>query len=182
MSKGIAALSYLPPISIVVDGSEGGSIETMKSVARLVARFQNEEIADGSYSSVRAKSITPYHSVAADVVVASAGAEISAALVAVDTQELSSLDALGRAALSTRRLITVDLPNAGGLTFTVRSLLSVLNFVEKLEDRVAQTGDPAEGDATYTDISVKGHSPYESFVWTVVKLADAYTLTPTANS
>lgn len=100
--------------------------------------------------------------------------------------EVSSLSdgAKGRPALSTRRLIDLDLNVVGDPThvFSVRSVLSVINFIEKLEDKVAETGNGAIGDATYTDIDLKGATPYETFVWTITKLANLYTVTPTATS
>lgn len=100
--------------------------------------------------------------------------------------EVSSLsaDAKGSPALSTRRLIDIDLNvNASSSnTFTVRSVMAVVNFIEKLEDRVASTGSGAEGDATYSNVVLKGATPYESFTWTITKLANLYTVTPTATS
>lgn len=90
-------------------------------------------------------------------------------------------DSIGRAALSTRRLIDVDL-NFSANRFTVRSLLAVVKFIEKLEDKVASTGVGSTGDATYTDVVLNGVTPYERFTWTVVKLGNDYTVTPTANS
>lgn len=100
--------------------------------------------------------------------------------------EVSNLsdDAKGRPALSTRRLIDIDLNVVGDPTheFNVRSVLAAVNFIEKLEDKVAETGSGAQGDATYTDAVLKGATPYETFTWTITKLANLYTLTPTVNS
>lgn len=100
--------------------------------------------------------------------------------------EVSNLsdDAKGRPALSTRRLIDLDLNVVADPThlFSVRSVLSVVKFIEKLEDKVAETGSGAQGDNTYTDIVLNGATPYESFTWTVTKLANLYTVTPTATS
>lgn len=88
---------------------------------------------------------------------------------------------LGRAALSTRRLIDFILePEAG--PFTVRSAFAVVNFIEKLEDKVASTGSGAAGDGTYTDVVLKGFTPYENFTWTLTKSGNEYTATSTANS
>lgn len=99
--------------------------------------------------------------------------------------EVSNLsdDAKGRTALSTRRLIDLDLNVADNThLFSVRSVLAVVSFIEKLEDKVAETGNGAEGDNTYTDVVLKGATPYETFTWTVTKLANLYTVTPTATS
>lgn len=100
--------------------------------------------------------------------------------------EVSSLSdgAKGRPALSTRRLIDIDLNVTADPThlFSVRSVLSVVNFIEKLEDKVAESGNGAIGDATYTAIDLKGATPYETFVWTITKSGNDYTVTPTATS
>lgn len=90
-------------------------------------------------------------------------------------------DSIGRTALSTRRLVNVDLSFSAN-RFTVRSLLAVINFIEKLEDKVASTGVSATGDGTYTDVVLKGFTPYETFTWTVTKLGNVYTVVSTANS
>lgn len=89
--------------------------------------------------------------------------------------------AIGKAALSTRRLIDVILvPNAN--LFSVRSALTFVNFIDKLEDKVAETGVGSTGDATYTDIPMNGFTPFETFTWTVTKSGNDYTVTATANS
>jgi hypothetical protein len=38
------------------------------------------------------------------------------------------------------------------------------------------------GDAVYTDVTLKGFTPFETFVWDIEKAGDVYTLTPTADS
>jgi len=100
--------------------------------------------------------------------------------------EVSNLsdDAKGRPALSTRRLIDIDLNVTADPThlFSVRSALAVLSFIEKLEDKVANTGSGAAGDGTYTNVVLRGNTPYESYTWTVTKSGNDYTVTPTANS
>lgn len=123
--------------------------------------------------------------VSADATIVMSGATLAGG---VDFQctfqsENSSLsgDSIGRTALSTRRLIDVDL-NFSANRFTVRSLLAVVKFIEKLEDKVASTGVGSTGDATYTDVVLNGVTPYERFTWTVTKLDNDYTVTPTASS
>lgn len=174
MGKGIAALAYLPEINISIDGTGGGSIETMKSVAKLVAKFQNEGTADGTYNAVKEKSLTPYHSVAADVVVSGSGESISATLVPSDTEELDYTDALGRAALSTRREISFEYA-ANATPQTVRGILAALNYVEKLEDVVASEDSDTSTNGTF-NIEAKGHTPYDRYPFTIVKSGNAYTL------
>ena len=102
------------------------------------------------------------------------------------TSEVSNLSdgAKGRPALSTRRTIDLALDPTvdSSFGFSLRSLLSVVKFIEKLEDKVASTGVGSTGDDTYTAMDLVGSTPYETFNWTVVKLADLYTITPTATS
>lgn len=130
-----------------------------------------------------------------DVTIASSDATIvaSAAVLSggvdyapVWTSEVSNLSdgAKGRPALSTRRTIdlALDPTTDSSFGFSLRSLLSVIKFIEALEDKVAQTGVGSTGDATYTAVELNGATPYETFVWTVTKLADLYTIVPTATS
>lgn len=88
---------------------------------------------------------------------------------------------IGRAALSSRRDISIIVIDNGN-TYKLRSALTVLNFIQGLEDKVAQTGVGTTGDATYSDITLKGATPFETFDWTVQKAGAVYTVTPTANS
>ena len=90
-------------------------------------------------------------------------------------------DPYGRAGLSTRRALDIEIVDNANL-FTVRSVLAALNFVQGLEDKVAQVGVGATADGTYTDAVLNGFTPYEQFTWTIVKLGDVYTITPTASS
>ena len=110
------------------------------------------------------------------------GADFVANFDSEDSQSLSA-DAKGRPALSSRRAINFNLDTSDlGFAVTFRSIVSVLRFVEKLEDKVAKTGTSSEADGTYTEVELYGATPYESFVWTIEKLGGAYTVTPTANS
>ena len=72
-----------------------------------------------------------------------------------DSETINVITTIGRPALATRRLIDPVLVTNTNL-FTVRSLLAAVNFMEKLEDGVASSGSGADGDATYTDISLRG--------------------------
>lgn len=180
MSKGLAALSYLPAVDIQLDASGTHTLEAIVACVHAGAKAQLEGLADGDYNGVPT-NITPYNQGVCDISVAASGAEFTIAPV-TSSNDLPVTGGVGNSAMSARRNVTVALANGGNETFTFRSLLALLNFVGKLEDRVAETGNGAEGDATYTDIIVKGHSPYETFQWTVVKLGNAYTVTPTANS
>lgn len=88
---------------------------------------------------------------------------------------------IGRPALATRRIIDLILASSP-YPFSVRSGLALVNFIEKLEDKVASTGVGSTGDATYTAITLKGSTPFETFTWTLTKSGNDYTATPTATS
>ena len=99
-----------------------------------------------------------------------------------DAEDVDVVDTLGRPALATRRVLNIDVAPYNDYAFTVRSLLAAVKFIEKLEDKVASTGDGATGDGTYTGTAVKGNTPFKTYTWDIVKSGDDYTLTPTENS
>lgn len=179
MSKGIAALSYLPELEVNITSSTA-SPEAIKAAVKKIGQFQQEGTANGTYTGVQVGVGTPYNKVVATYVLASNVSDVTLEITASGS-DLPVAGGLNRAALSTRRDITVS-TSEDPENCTVRSMLAALSFVQKLEDQVASSGDGATGDGTYTDISVKGHTPYESYVWTVVKSGSTYTLTSTANS
>tara|TARA_R110002167_G_scaffold331706_1_gene538375 strand:+ start:18998 stop:19882 length:885 start_codon:yes stop_codon:yes gene_type:complete len=98
-----------------------------------------------------------------------------------NTEVSNVITTIGRPALANRRLVDPVLVTNTNL-FSVRSLLAAVNFMEKLEDKVASTGSGASGDGTYTNVALNGHSPFESFNWTIVKSGNDYTFTPLAGS
>lgn len=103
------------------------------------------------------------------------------AFVSGDTNANSS--AIGRPALSQRRLIEITLdPADTGFTFSVRSFLAALNYIQKFEDVVASQGDGAALDGVYTNQPVGGPTPYENYIWDITKSDISYTLNPTTNS
>lgn len=110
------------------------------------------------------------------------GVDYQAAFVS----EVSNLsdDAKGRLALSTRRLIDIemDITTDASFQYSFRSFLAAIKFIESLEDKVAETGVGSTGDATYTAAVLNGATPYESFTWTITKLGNDYSLVPTATS
>ena len=96
-------------------------------------------------------------------------------------EDISVIDTINRPALSSRRLVDVQIvPNSQ--SFTVRSAVAALRQVDKFEDAVAETGNGAEGDGTYTNVRLRGVTPFETFIWDFVKLGNVYTVTATANS
>ena len=180
MAKGNAALTYLPAAEIVV--SEGtNSVEALKAGLYKVAQMQNEGTADGTYAEVPCGMSNPYSTCSWDIVVAAGNVSGDYQLAFHAESNSLSGDAINRTALSTRRAINFGL-EANTHEFTVRSVLAVVNFIEKLEDKVASTGVSATGDATYTDVACKGFTPYETFNWTVTKLGNVYTVISTATS
>lgn len=179
MRKGRAALTYLPQTEVTVTAAGAHSIEAIKMVANKIATMQEQGTPDGSYASERCRGNNPY-----DIALWNIDVTLGASpeyVVEFVSEEVSEALTIGRAALSTRRPVIVGLLANGNL-FSVRSLLAAINFVEKLEDKVAEDDDSAVGDDVYTDISLRGFTPYENFVWTIEKAGDTYTLTPTVNS
>lgn len=181
MAKGNAALTYLPAVEIAVAAGSTYSVEALKAGLRKVAQMQNEETPDGTYTAEPCGMSNPYSTCAWDIIV-SAGNILGDYRLTFNAESNSlSGDAINRTALSTRRAIDFGLA-ANTNEFTVRSVLAVVNFIEKLEDKVAQTGVSATGDGTYTDVVLKGFTPYETFGWTVTKLGAVYTVVSTATS
>ena len=181
MAKGNAALTYLPAVEIVVAAGDTYSVEALKAGLYKVAQMQNEGTADGTYTAEPCGMSNPYSTCAWDIVVAAGNIAGDYQLTFNAESNSLSGDAINRTALSTRRAIDFGLA-ATTNEFTVRSVLSLVNFIEKLEDKVASTGVSATGDATYTDVSLKGFTPYETFNWTVTKLGAVYTAVATATS
>lgn len=181
MAKGNAALTYLPAAEIVVASGSTYSVEALKAGLYKVAQMQNEGTVDGTYTAVPCGMSNPYSTCAWDIVVADA--DVAGDYQLTFNAESNSLsgDSINRTALSTRRAIDFGLA-ANTNEFTVRSVIAVINFIEKLEDKVASTGVGSTGDATYTDVSCKGFTPYETFNWTVTKLGNVYTVVSTATS
>lgn len=178
MAKGKAALSYLPEIKIVSPSGDLVGIESFKAVLNKIARYQEEEAADTTDTSVPCLMENPFSSTTWDITISGSGAVYT---IAFDAEELNTVTTIGRPALATRRSVDIEIETSA-FTFTVRSALAVIGFVEKLEDRVAKSGNGATGDATYTTYTVKGITPFESYDWTVVKSGAVYTITPVAAS
>lgn len=181
MAKGNAALTYLPAKEIVVAAGSTYSVEALKAGLYKVAQMQNEGTSDGTYSAEPCGMSNPYSTCSWDIVVADGNVAGDYQLTFDAESNSLSGDAINRTALSTRRAIDFGLA-ANTNEFTVRSVLAVVNFIEKLEDKVAQTGVSATGDDTYTDVVLKGFTPYETFGWTVTKLGNVYTVVSTATS
>jgi len=180
MSKGIAALSYLEPKEFVFVAGNPCSIPAIKAAINKLSQMQEEGTPDGTYNAEKCLMGQPFTTCTWDIVVADG--DVAGDYQATFNSETTfRTDPVNRAALSTRRPIDFGLA-ANTNEFTLRSLMAVVKFIEKLEDRVAKTNDGAEADGTYTDVSLKGHTPYESFGWTVTKLGDVYTVVSTASS
>ena len=133
----------------------------------------------GTFASEKCNSNTPYTNSLWDINTEAAG--LQDVLLTFVSETSNQIATIGRPALSTRRLINLVLV-ASANDFSVRSMLSVVNFIESLEDGVASSGSGASGDATYTDIVLKGTTPFETFKWTITKLANVYTVVATTES
>ena len=122
-----------------------------------------------------------------DATIVASGATFTGGLDEIDYQltfnsETSDeITTIGRPAISTRRIIDVILVTNTN-PFTVQSLLTVVEFIDSLEDGVAETGSGADGDNTYTNMVLKGNSPFKTYTWTIVKSGNDYTVTPTTTS
>ena len=179
--KGIAALAHLPKLDFVFPtGNAAASIESFRALEGKLAEMQaiGTLDTDATYNGVIALHNNPYDSSEWNIVISGSGTTVSCFFVSETINEQS---ALGRAALTTRRAVDI-LKNTAAETYSLRSFLALLNFIESIEDRVAESGSGATGDGTYTTISLRGNTPFESYEWTVVKLADLYNCTSTANS
>lgn len=180
MAKGIAALAYLPQVDLDLPaGNAAASLEAFRGLANKIAQFQSEERGPGTYNGEVATGNNPFHKSVWNIIVTGGG---GVNYTCTFVSEVSSQDlGPGRAALSTRRAVDIH-KAASANRCTMRSFLAVLNFIELIEDRVAQTGSGSAGDATYTAVPLRGSTPFKTYEWTVVKLADLYTLTTTENS
>ena len=183
MSRGIAALTFLPPVSISVAAGSSFSVDALKGGLNKVAQMQEEETVDGTYTAVRSRLNQPFAISNWDIVVGGTGTTFALTFSSEDVPESESL---GRPALSSRRPLDIEIV-PGAFTFSVRSALAALNFVLRAEDLVAQSNDGTGvdgtvGDGTFTAIPLRGNTPFETFEWTVTKADNVYTLTATANS
>ena len=179
MGKGISGLSYLPPLEIHLGDIAPCSTESIKSALQHVARMQADGLVDGNYSETLTMN-TPYTTCDWGLVVQQGDVAGDVLLVSV-AENTESTDAIGRAGLTTRRKVDVGTV-INGNEFTVRSLLTAINFIDELEDKVAETGSDASTDGTYTDILLSGPTPYKRYKWTITKADTVYTLTPTTES
>lgn len=180
MSKGIPALEYLPQINLVLPtGNAAASTEAFRGLIGLLSNFLSAETVDGTYNGAIALGNTPYASSEWNIAISDTGATYSCFFVSEIKNE--DLGAKGRAALTTRRAVDIlKLTDANKVS--LRSFQALINFIESIEDEVAESGNGAAGDATYTAIPLRGNTPFKTYEWTVVKLADLYTVTATANS
>ena len=161
----------MPAIDLVLPtGNAVASIEAFRGLANLVAKMQADEVADGTYSGSVARGNNPYDSSVWDIVIADSGTTFTCTFVSEIV--IQNTGAVGRAALSTRRKI--DLQKATGNDVDMRGFLALINFIEGLEDKVAQTGTTTTGDGQYIDVSLRGNTPFKSYVWSIDKDDDLY--------
>ena len=180
MAKGIPALAYLPSTTMAIAASGGNcSVGALKAALNQVEKFQEEDTPNGTYSSVVCRTDSPFSSATWNFTIAKASN--TAYLMTFVSEVSSQISTIGRPALTTRRLIDPVMA-ANTNSHTVRSLKAAVNFVEKLEDLVAVSGTGSTGNGTYTNVGVKGDSPFETFNWTIVKAGNDYTFTAVSGS
>lgn len=179
MGKGIPAFSYLPPLEIFLDDFSPCSTESIITALEHLAQEQANGLVDGTYTE-RLSMNTPYTTCDWGYIVQLGNVAGDVAVVSVG-ENTESTDAIGRAGLTTRRKVDVG-TTVTGQEYTIRSLIAAINFIEKLEDEVAETGSDASTDGTYTDILLSGPTPYRQYKWTITKLGIVYTITPTSES
>ncbi|QQV89705.1 structural protein [Cellulophaga phage Calle_1] len=180
MGKGIAALSYLPKVDILFPAENAAcSTDALKGAALLVSKLQANGTADGTYSDLISKGNSPYSASKWTVVVADSGTTFTCTFVEEETIQSG---ASGRSALTTRRPVSLVRATGGTFDFNTRSVLALVNFIEKMEDKVAQTADVNAGDGTLTELTLRGFTPFDAFVWTITKLDDVYTVVSTEGS
>jgi len=180
MGKGVAALTYLPQVDLILENgilSSDASVEAFIGLANAIAKMQADEVPNGTYDGVIARGNNPFDHSVWDIVI-SADTTFTCTFVSeASNQNLGN----GRAALSTRRIVKLIKATTAD-DCSMRSFLALINFIQGIEDKVATTGSGATGDATYTAVALRGNTPFKTYEWTVTKLADLYTLTTTANS
>lgn len=179
MGKGIAALAGLPQVDFVFPAANGAcSLEALRAVVRKVAQMIVEETADAAYTDIPVHGADPLHESVWDITVADSGTTFTCELV---SDSNPNGGAQGRAGISSRR--PIDLTKLTSVNnVSPKSMMAILNYIDRLEDLVADSGTGTTGDLTSQTISVRGNTPFETHEWTITKSDDAYTLVPTANS
>lgn len=181
MSKGLSALSSEQlPFSFYTLSTGFSSIESYKALSDLVLKSASEGLSAPGGVNLPAGGNTPYNNSVWNCVVTTG--EFGIFQAEIFSEEIpQDLNSTGRTALTTRRDVNINTENSS-FPISIRSFKALVNFVESLEDRVSQTGDSAIGDGTYTNVSLRGNTPFQSHEWTVIKLANVYTCTNTVNS
>jgi len=109
------------------------------------------------------------------------GVDFEEYIITFNSEITSNITTINRPALSSRRKINAFWFNTV-FFFTVRSAQVLLDFVLKLEDLVAISGNGDTANGNYFDCLVGGPTPYESYIWNISKFNDTYIITPTAGS
>lgn len=179
MAKGTAALAGLPAIDIVLPaGNASLSLEGLKALAFHLGKMQKAGLPDKAYNGEIAIGSDPFFKSVWNITVDESESQYSCVLVS-DSNAVS--DGIGRAALSTRRLVDVTKLTSSN-NATVKSFLAVINYIERLEDLVAKTGTSSSGDMTSETVVCRGNTPFESYEWVITKSGANYTLVTNANS
>lgn len=89
-------------------------------------------------------------------------------------------------AITAGRAINLEVQRLTSFVFTARSFKACLNAIQKVENSYEAAGGDAGADTATdfaaTDVTVKGATPSESFVFNIEKTGNFYVIIPTANS
>lgn len=139
------ALTYLPPIKIIAPAGDLLAIESLKGAVYKVAEMQKDEVADGAYANVRGASADPFNSSVWVITVATG----TYALEFVSEEITTNSGLYKNPALSARRLLDIQIVENAN-SYTVRSVLAALKFVDRLEDIAFVRNTPVSTSATGT--------------------------------
>lgn len=162
------ALTYLPVISLSLTASEDFSLSSLKSVLYTVEEMQARGASDGVYSSVRCKSTNP--SVDSLWQITKEGVNFDVVFLQEDL-------AAGPGFLSSFRDVRVNITDNGRAT-TVRGALHLLDAIERMERVVEARGSDLANDGTFSNLVVKGSTPFERFFWALSKSGNQYVAEP----
>lgn len=177
--KGIDALSAQTPFNLILAGGTAASVEAFKGLFKTISQMIADEVADAAYTNVPVAAADPLHEAVFDITVANSRRDFTVVLV---SDSNPNAGAKGRAGISSRR--PIDLVKATDLTnlATPKAYMALLNYIEKVEDQVAQTGVGTTGDMTSETRVAKSNTPWVTHEFTLTKADAVYTVVATADS
>lgn len=159
------ALTYLPEIIVVNPSGSNYSLKSLKGAIYKVAQMQKDEVGAGTYNDLVVNSSNPFTKSIWDIVVTTPGTDTYT--LSFDSEDIVKVDGVyAPTALSSRRQVDVEIKNESE-SFTVRSLLAALRFVEGLEDKKDVNG-VATGTVTADTAIVADTVTVNGVVYTAV--------------